>query len=252
MPAGETKVFVALLIAVGIVAVFLLFFVITIVSYQRKHRLLYQQKIAAEIQTLERERKKIAADLHDDIGPLLSLIKLQMTSVFPEGSNEQQIFENAGKHIDYVLHRIRTLNHMLLPHALMQKGLLQTLQEYIQQINKAGTLYVSLTLPQEQMMFKKDQEIALFRIMQEIVTNTVKHSKAKHIGISFKKEQKYISIIMIDDGIGFNKQQVLGNTPGSGIRNIVSRVELLNGDLFLESMPGKGVEYEIKIPIIHE
>lgn len=252
MPAAETKIFVALLIAVAIVAIFVLFFIATIVGYQRKHHQLYQQKVAAEINTLENERKRIAADLHDDLGPMLSLIKIQVTSVFPEGSDEQQVFEDAGSRLDDALQRIRSLNNLLLPQTLVQKGLYISLQEYVQQVNSAGVLYAEVVPAGNEFPLKAEEEMAVYRIIQEIVTNTLKHAEATRLAIIFKQTKKHLFVEITDDGKGFDKYKVMDDGKGMGIRNIISRVELLNGDLFLESKPGKGVQYEIKIPITYE
>ncbi|HEX3025512.1 MAG TPA: ATP-binding protein [Chitinophagaceae bacterium] len=252
MPAAETKIFDALLIAVAIVAIFVLFFIATIISYQRKHHTLYLQKIAAEIDTLENERKHIAADLHDDLGPMLSLLKIQMTGVFPEGSDEQQIFEDAGRGLDYALHIIRNLNNSLLPHTLVENGLYSSLEEYIQQINTTGALYAEAVFTEDELPLKMEEEITIYRIIREIVTNTLKHAEANRLVIIFRKSKKHFTVEITDDGKGFDKYEVASAGSGTGLKNIMSRVELLNGDLFLESMPGKGVRYEIRIPITYD
>src|SRR5580692_5652864 len=100
MDTNETKIYTAILIAAAILGIILVFFIITIIRHQRSNLILQKEKIQAEINTLENERKRIASDLHDDLGPLLSAVKLQINNVDLGNREDQEMIEKASMHID--------------------------------------------------------------------------------------------------------------------------------------------------------
>jgi len=103
MDTQETKVYIAALIAAGVLGVILIYFIITMIRQQRKTQRLNLEKIEAEIRTLEKERKRIASDLHDDLGPLLSAIKFKINSVDLTHEDDKMMIEHASQHIDDTL-----------------------------------------------------------------------------------------------------------------------------------------------------
>ena len=128
MDTQETKVYIAALIAAGVLGVILIYFIITMIRQQRKTQRLNLEKIEAEIRTLEKERKRIASDLHDDLGPLLSAIRFKINAVDLINDDDKVLIENASQHIDDTLNRVREISFDLMPNTLIRKGLVQTLE----------------------------------------------------------------------------------------------------------------------------
>src|SRR3954468_8893814 len=125
-----TTVFISLLIAIIII-----FFVVSIILYHRRYIQLQRERIVAEITILENERKRMAADLHDSMGPLLSTIKLNLHSLNVTDEPDIRIIEKSGKYIDEVIRSLRQISHNLLPATLERKGLTEALHEFIRQIS---------------------------------------------------------------------------------------------------------------------
>jgi two-component system, NarL family, sensor kinase len=253
MDTNETKIFIALLIAACVLALIIVFFIVTIFIHKKKIVALYRQKIKAEISTLEAERKRIASDLHDDLGPLLSAVKLQVNSLDSASLTDQHTIAKASANMDSILTKIREIANDLVPNVLIRNGLIKALNSFIENINETGKMFIHAdygditTLPPE-------YEIHIYRMIQEIIHNSIKHSEASICSLLFKLEQNKLKISFTDNGKGFDRERLSKTNPGFGLQNILSRTEIMEGELFIDTKPGYGVNYTIEIPIdsIHE
>jgi signal transduction histidine kinase len=249
MDTQETKIYIAALIASVVLAIILVYFIITIIRQQRKTQKMHREKIRAEIETLEKERARIASDLHDDLGPILSAIKFKINAVDTHSEEDKKILEKASMHTDEAIRRIRETSFDLMPNTLIRKGLTHAVEELIQKAErfiKMKILFAHSDIPE----LTPDMVINFYRILQEIIHNSVKHSGAKELNIELKTiPGKKILLIARDDGIGFNYEKINAENPGLGLRNIASRTEVMHGDVIIESSPGKGVKYIIEIPL---
>jgi signal transduction histidine kinase len=248
MDTQETKIYIAALIAAGILGIILVYFIITMIRQQRRTQALNREKIHAEILTTEKERKRIAKDLHDDLGPMLSAIKFKITSVDLLSEEDKQLISDASKHIDDSLHRIREISFDLMPNALLRKGLIATLEELIPKFEKLTNLEIRFangTLP----ALPSDTVINLYRVILEIINNTVKHARSVTLNIELKQVNNKLVLLTEDKGIGFQFDQQAGENKGLGLRNLQSRAEIMNADLVVDTAPGKGTKYILEIPI---
>jgi signal transduction histidine kinase len=143
---------------------------------------------------------------------------------------------------------MRRISHDLLPNTLERKGLLEAIREFINQVSGKHSLNIQLYIVKE-INVPKDKEIHIFRMIQEIVHNTLKHAQAHNLQIGFSEENGNMLCLIKDDGRGFDKEKVLASSQGLGLRSLESRCEILNGILSLDSMPGAGTNYFIKIPV---
>jgi two-component system, NarL family, sensor kinase len=248
MDTHEAKVYTALLIAAIIVGVVIAYFIFTIVIYHRKHIALYKEKVGAEIATLELERKRIAEDLHDDISPFLSTIKLQMNCLNIQDEDDEKILENNNKLIDDILKKVRETSNNLMPAVLVRKGLLYAIKEVAETINQANGLKVILQLPAEPLTLSDEQELHIFRVFQESLNNCIKHANATEFLVEIKQHEKDVHLLLRDNGKGFNVDTITGKRIGLGLNNIINRIDLLKGEIFQNIQPGKGVAYNIIIP----
>jgi len=249
MDTEETKIYIAALIAAGVLALMLLYFLITMIKQQRKTQRLHLEKIQAEILAQEKERKKIAANLHDELGPILSAIKFKINSVDLVKDEDKEIIDAASQHIDGTLEKIRQISFDLLPNTLTRKGLVHALDEVILKLEKLVSLKIRFS--HDEMNDLPDElKINLYRIVLEIINNTVKHSQAKNLNIDLRRSSKEIVLLTADDGVGFDVEKKAAMNPGLGLRNLQSRAEIMRGELLINTEPGRGVQYNIRIPLL--
>lgn len=231
-----------------LLAAVLLFFIISIIRYHRHYVNLQKQRMHAEIMMQENERKRIATDLHDSLGPLLSSVKLQINSLDSADSTDQQIIYKAGRHLDEIIANLREISHNLLPNTLQRKGLSEAIREFSNNNTKRNGTKIDFYQFQ-QISIEPEKEIHVFRMMQEIIHNTLKHAQAKNLQIGLGKENNEIIILSKDDGVGFDAEKMRKSSTGLGLKSIESRIEILNGTFILKSSPGGGTSYFIKIPV---
>ena len=248
MPGSDNNFYTALTIAAALLGVVVVYFILTLIRQQRRNLRLQKSQILAEITTLENERKRISSDLHDEIGPILSAIKLQVTSLDHTTDEDKMIIEKSSRQIDDVIKKMREISYNLLPNTLIRKGLIAAINEYISRMNEVFPLKINLNAGE--IIFKdKEKEINIYRIVQEIVHNTVKHAKATELNIDIKLEDKKFLMITRDNGIGFNHPEASKEQGGLGLRNLESRTEIMGGEISCSSQKQKGTTYIFEIPV---
>src|SRR5687767_4371185 len=191
MDTSEKELYNALLIVVGVVGIVLLYFIFTIIRYQRRSLRLHKEKIQAEIDTLENERRRIASDLHDELGPLLSAVKLQITNLETEIPHDVKLIEKSSGHIDDIIQKLREISNNLMPNTLLRKGLKVAIEDSISRVKDVYPLNITLEFPADVVM-SQDKEINLYRVIQEIIHNTIKHAQAKNLRLIFSREKDLI------------------------------------------------------------
>lgn len=247
MDTQEKNFYTAILIASGILLVILIYFVVSLVRHRRKNLQLHYEKINAEISTLEKERKRLAADLHDDLGPILSAIKIRISMLDDLPPQDQEQIDIANSYLDSMLVRVREISNNLLPQTLVRKGLIIALQELIIQTRKVMPQLDIQLKESEKMPLSKDAEIHLYRITQEVINNAIKHAQASFIKIEMEtKDYPKFVFSIADNGKGFNAKDTDKYSKGLGLKNIVSRVDMLQGNLYLDTAEGKGTTYNIE------
>lgn len=207
------------------------------------------QHMQALVQTQDNERKRIAGDLHDSLGALLSSVKLRFNSLqadvarkLPEKSER---FDTTIHLLDEAVQELRRIAHNMLPVSLERFGLEVALNTFIEQINVGGKLTIESQILGFQRRLPLPTEMALYRICQELVQNVIKHANASHMRIQLIDHSDMISLIVEDNGSGMIENQVV---PGFGFSTIQSKIELLKGTFTIESQQGKGSMMLINIP----
>ncbi len=246
MDSNETKIYAAILIAAGVLGIILIYFIITIIRNQRRHLKLQQANLLIEITTLENERKRIVSDLHDELGPLLSVVKFQVAGLETRDEGDRKTIEKVSASLDETLQRIREICNHLMPQVLIRKGLLMALKEFISDLDNKTTMKMSFTY--EDTEIPKVAEVHVFRIIQEIVQNAIKHSGADQMSIQVSSKEDKLIITASDNGKGFSAESVSQHSNGHGLKNILSRVDILRGEVYLTTAPNKGTVYTIEIP----
>lgn len=237
-----TTTIVSLLLAVIIV-----FFIVSVIRYNRQYIRLQQERIRAEILMQEQERKRIANDLHDSLGPLLSTVKIYMNSIGVEREEDQQLMNKASGYVDETIRGLREISYNLLPNSLDRNGLVKAVKEYIYRITAKHPLKINFAAA-ENLNIPKDIEIHLFRIVQEIIQNTIKHAQAQTLHLYIGREPELI-IVSEDDGLGFDLEEIRNTSGGLGLKSMESRCELVNASFQIITEKGKSCKIIIKIPV---
>ena len=197
----------------------------------------------------EKERQRIAVDLHDSLGGLLSAVKLQFDNVRAKLNGHMQLdqYQHATKLLDTAVEEVRNISRNLQPGALKELGLISAIKDLINRFE--GEAYPEIFFQYYNIDDKLDDMTALsiYRIIQELITNTIKHATAHEILIQLSIEQNDIVVEYEDDGKGFDPLQLTGKK-GMGVDNIQSRVNYLKGSLSFNSKENEGVSYLIRIP----
>lgn len=249
MHTSEEKFYSAIIIAAIVLGVIILFFIFNMIRHQRRNVQLYKAKIKAEISTLENERKRIATDLHDELGPLLSAVRIQVNRLQSESEHDQAIVAYANKHIDDIIQKTRQISYNLLPNTLVRKGVVKAVQEYINKLNDSlESLSINLQYDQD-FRLATEREVNVYRIIQEAIHNTVKHADATKLNINFKLQEDKVVLVTTDNGQGFKIDDLMNQSEGLGLMNLQSRTEVLNARFNYESEPGKGTSYIFEIPL---
>lgn len=247
MDAKEASLFTAILIVCIVLGTIITYFIISIVRQHRRSLELYRKSIQTEIITLERERVRMAADLHDEVGPVLSAVKLKIGSVDVLNKEDQLELEKASGQIDNLIKRMREISFDLMPNSLIRKGLPEALNEFIDNCLKSGTLDIKFRY--EVVNLTQQQSINLYRIIQEVIHNTMKHAGAKEIQIELRTDKGKIVLATQDDGVGFDYDDKVKIASGLGLHNLLSRTEMMGGKMFVDSKKGKGTTYIFEIPM---
>jgi two-component system, NarL family, sensor kinase len=218
--------------------------------------LLKQQELRSKavIEAEEKERIRIARELHDGIGQQLSAAKLNISglqgAIKSTDPTEITMLQNAIDLLDESVKEVRAVSHNMIPNALIKSGLVSAVREFIHRISSTGNLKVNLEIIGLKSRLETIVENILFRVLQELVNNIIKHAKATEVSIQFIRHEKELAIVIEDNGIGFDVEKQLGNVnEGIGLKNIESRVSFLKGEVIFDSYPGKGTTVTIEIPL---
>ncbi len=207
----------------------------------------------ASIKFQEEERNRIAADLHDDVGPLLATARLYLNEnlVHQEQSAQIQSIFTAKQIIDDAIQLIRNISHSMMPPTLKNFGLESAMSDLFQKINGSGTLNASVRFHDYRTRLKLDQELLIFRIIQELVNNIIKHSNAGFIHLTQNANATHSYLRLHHDGQGIIQtefERLNHVSTGLGLKNIASRIKVLNGRIFFEIDPSH-TYYKITIEI---
>jgi two-component system, NarL family, sensor kinase len=203
----------------------------------------HMERSRAILETQEEERSRIAKDLHDEVGGTLAALKLKLQN------NDLNVNNHSAVDIvDQLARNVRQISHNMMPDAIEKFGLKNALAGYMSKLNmQSDTVFKYQIEALEEIKFSESREVAIYRIVQEVLTNALKHAKAKVVYIQMYESDGELSISIEDDGKGFDREQL---SEGIGMKNITSRVNFLSGTIEYQTQFGKGTSVQINIPII--
>jgi signal transduction histidine kinase len=209
-----------------------------------------QNILRAIIETEENERKRVSQELHDGLGPVLSTIKL-FAETYLNSSNEaykKKISAQLLTSINEALEQVSIISNNLSPQILIDFGLSVAVTKFIDKLNKISSLSISFqcNLKNE---ISNEKEITIYRIVTELIANSVKHAYAKNVDIIINQADKFIYIEYKDDGIGFDYSKTIENKTGMGLFNIQHRIKSFNGEIEFTRNKSRGIKFIIKLPL---
>jgi signal transduction histidine kinase len=241
-------------IVIVILLGFLFFFVIIYQRRMIKNQLVLRQLqddkqidlLNAVFETQESERKRLAEDLHDSVGQVLSAIKLNLHRLDKviETEGPKNLLADTRQLTDECIQEIRNIIHNVLPPVLTDFGLIDALQALCDKLGQNTDIKITFTKNLADERFPSEIELTLYRMAQELFGNAVKHSKATAIQLLITKEDGWLVMSFSDNGIGFDMDNV---THGFGIKNLQSRAQLINGKIHTYTKPQAGTLTTIKV-----
>jgi two-component system, NarL family, sensor kinase len=232
-------------------------------NYRNKQKLQHQQIVKLETQQRltvteavlkgeEQERTRMAKDLHDGLGGMLSGIKYSFNNMkgnIVMTANNAQAFERSMDMLDSSIKEMRRVAHNMMPEALVKFGLNTALKDFCNEIHQSGALHISYqSIGLDNIVIDQTVEITIYRVVQELLNNTMKHAAAKSAIVQVTKSDDILFVTVEDDGRGFDTN-LLNKAKGIGWSNIQNRVEFLKGKLDVNSQSGKGTSVLIEINI---
>lgn len=207
------------------------------------------QKLITQItiQTQEQERREIGRELHDNINQILATAKLCVDMALNDEDVRKELLHKSYDNISKAINEIRSLSKNLVPPSLGDIGLKEALLEMIENISVSSELHIRIKANDEHIeSLSNTKKLILYRIVQEQMNNIVKHARATHADIELKTSRKKAHLVIRDNGIGFDPKQ---KGKGIGLNNIVSRVEMQNGNMEIISSSGQGCVLKVDIPL---
>ena len=260
---------ITILIAIATIGVlFLVFFIILMVLVSQKRLLASKNQLIdletkhqkrlldASLEIAEFERQKIAANLHDDIGIIFTVLKMNISRIKKNANNPKvmdAIIEESGNSIDNSLNIVRGIYNDIIPPTLKHAGVVKALSELCRELTNKSGVTINFSAYTDAIPLDKTIELQLFRLVKEVINNTIKHATPEFITIDISQPDTHVNILILHNGMGITTEKIkeLAKTStGIGLKSILTRSELINGTIeFLAPSPGNSI-VEIKMNLV--
>lgn len=243
-------------------------FIISFIFFYKNRQLLNQKRIKeieaefrqellkTKLEIQEQTLLKVSEEIHDNIGQVLSLAKLNIGTIDIYQPETAQIkIDDSRDLVGKAIQDLRNLARSMSTTYITEMGLLRSIEYEIEMIRKSGAFLPQLHVEGHVIKINPQRELILFRIFQELINNIIKHAAAKKVDIRIVFTEEFLNITVIDNGKGFDATQLnfSGNSPfGLGLRNMKNRAQLIGADFSISSIPGTGTTAMIRLPLSTE
>ena len=239
---------------------FWIFFIILIIVFLRKlytmraEREQLEAQIANEVNNARNEIQQatlnnISQEIHDNVGQLLSLTKMQLNLIEAQEVKDNNLISEAKDNISKAMTDLRDLAKGMSSDRIQLLGLYDSVTQEAVRINKVGSLQVQVSSNGNKKEPDHKKQLVIFRVIQECFQNIIKHAQANHVLVTFTYQLDSFDVVIKDDGIGFDYHPGSPASEGLGLMNIFNRIHLVGGDVTLNSSPGAGTTVYIKVPL---
>jgi two-component system, NarL family, sensor kinase len=251
-----TGMIVLLLLAVSIILFFRLY---TRKILRQQAQLLREETrhqeelLFSTISSVEAERKRIATDIHDEIGSIFSTLSI-FVNRSNAGVNTNPGSETARESLALIekgMVTVRRIAHTMMPHELEMFGLVYTVENLCEKLHAGGSIDTSFHCSNGSLNTTAQIDLAVYRVLQELTSNTIKHAQARHISIHLSEAAGSLRLLYTDDGKGLDISG-MSNAKGLGLKNIESRVSMVKGKITYSSAPAQGITCVVEIPLTQQ
>jgi two-component system NarL family sensor kinase len=267
MPDKNQEIYLVIIVG-GVLALMLVGFIVTILFlYQRKqHRQEQelerikdqydQELLKSQLEIQEGTFKTIGQELHDNIGQVLSVVKLSLAILPIEKEHPaHEPILNTRQMLNKAIYDLADLTKSLHTDRIAQIGLVESIRFELDALKKAGLLEINFDIAGSEYQFDGQKGVFLFRIFQENINNILKHSKASRVNVFVDySNEEYFTMELEDNGVGFDveeKQKSSSSTSGVGLKSMYNRAKLMGGEISFQSSPGHGTTVTVTLPLPH-
>ena len=245
MDTTETRIYTAFIISSVVIGTLLLYFAVKMVRNHRRHFGFLSNFYLQEVELVDKDRNRIARDLHDELGPLVSIAHLLIQNSKGADTEDQEYLQKAEQSLRELNARFRDIAKDLAPDILNVKGLQVSIERFLQRCVVISSIHFQFSCKLKQ---EPAEQVALqiYRLVQELVHNAIKHSGAVKVNIHVVERKDTLYLFYKDDGKGMQTDK---HKDGMGIKSMRSRVTMLNGVMDMKSKPGEGTEFYFTLPI---
>lgn len=257
---GEDQEVVIVLVAVTSMFLVLSGIVVYILFFYQRKRFQYQRHLielqkqfnetllTAQIEIQEHDFSVISSEIHDNVGQVLSLAKIQLNIISQSENMDRALVNDVKENIAKVMTDLRDIAKGLNGERIQTSDLYDNIRQEVERVNRSGFMVGAVTLNGEEKDLEQQKKLLLFRIVQESLQNILKHSEATHFSIILNYENDALEISVSDNGKGFDTADNQNAKNGMGLSNIRNRSLMIGGTACIESKPAAGTTISIKIP----
>ncbi len=252
------------IIFISVIVILILLLIAIMMAYRSyKHRQIAEkslmrqhsekQVLNAVIKTEFEERTRFAEELHDAMGALLSTLKLYVNELGDKNNNEheqKEMLKQANALLDEAVDNARTISHNIMPASIRENGLIYSLRSFIDKINSSGKITINFSTDGLRERYEWLLELALYRMLTEMINNTLKHASASIVEIDLMEKNNSLVISYVDNGKGFDYDSMINSGEGGlGLKNILNRIRLIGGKHDIKSKKGEGFSATIEVEV---
>ena len=242
-----------ILITIVIVSIFLvligLFLLLIVFLFLRRQRKFQQERdemknrfeqtiLKSQLEIQEQTFSHISREIHDNIGQVLSLVRLNLSS-FPDIADHEKL-ERTDDLLGKAIKDLRDLSHSLQTNRIQDIGIVESIRQLLGNLEKSGRYKTDLKIVDNFTGIDKNTDLIMFRMVQEIINNIMKHAKADYISVDIDGNDTEVKLTIADNGIGFDMEKFKTAGPGIGLQNIFNRAKMINATVDIKSEPGNG------------
>jgi signal transduction histidine kinase len=241
------------------ILLFVFFWTFLIIYFKRLNAMrLAQEKLQAEIanevnnariEIQQSTLNNISQEIHDNVGQLLSLTKMQLNLLEAQEVKDNNLISEAKDNISKAMTDLRDLAKGMSSDRIQLLGLYDSVTQEALRINKVGKLQVQVNSNGTKKEPEHKKQLVVFRVIQECFQNILKHAQANHVLVTFTYQPDSFHVVIKDDGVGFDYQPGSPSSEGLGLMNIFNRIHLVGGEVTVNSSPGAGTSVHIKAPL---
>lgn len=258
MPAKEYEIITGVVIAIVILLLAAIFILVLVINYNHRKRkyilekqtmqsIFQQQLLQSQLEMQEQTFNTISREIHDNVGQILSLAKVQLNIIEQSDSVDKSLLIDAKESVSKAMTDLRDIAKSLNSERIQVSSLPEITAHELLRINRSGIMLTSFNIEGQEQIIAEQKKLIIFRIIQETFHNILKHSEAKNIDVIFYYDSDQLKIDITDDGKGFDKD-LLTKKDGLGLQNIINRAALIGGEAHINSIIKKGTNITIISP----